>query len=47
MPVLGNVLIEVGGPDSIRLAAADLNLAVTGRAQAKVAKGGSIAVGCA
>jgi DNA polymerase-3 subunit beta len=45
MPVLGNVLIEVDGPDSIRLAATDLNLAVTGRVQAEVAKGGSIAVG--
>ena len=45
MPVLGNVLIEVDGPDSLRLAATDLNLAVSGRIQAEVQKGGSVAVG--
>jgi DNA polymerase-3 subunit beta len=45
MPVLGNVLIEVDGTDSIRLAATDLNLAVSGRITAEVQKGGSIAVG--
>ena len=45
MPVLGNVLIEVDGPDSLRLAATDLNLAVSGRIPAEVQKGGSIAVG--
>jgi len=45
MPVLGNVLIDVDGPDTVKLAATDLNLAVTGRIGAEVAKGGSIAVG--
>ena len=45
MPVLGNVLLEVDGTDSIRLAATDLNLAVSGRIGAEVQKGGSIAVG--
>jgi len=45
MPVLGNVLLEVVGPDSLRLAATDLNLAVTGKLPAEVQKGGSIAVG--
>ncbi|HVU02084.1 MAG TPA: DNA polymerase III subunit beta [Polyangiaceae bacterium] len=45
MPVLGNVLLEVDGTDSVRLAATDLNLAVSGRIQAEVQKGGSIAVG--
>ncbi len=45
MPVLGNVLIEVDGTDSIRLAATDLNLAVSGRIPAEVQKGGSIAIG--
>lgn len=45
MPVLGNVLIEVEGPDTIRLAATDLSLAVSGRVPAEIKKGGSIAVG--
>lgn len=45
MPVLGNVLIEVSGTDTIRLAATDLSLAVSGRVPAEVKKGGSIAVG--
>src|SRR5436190_19357942 len=45
MPVLGNVLLEVTGPDTMRLAATDLNLAVSGRIAAEVQKGGSIAVG--
>jgi len=45
MPVLGNVLLEVAGPDTLRLAATDLNLAVSGRIGAEVQKGGSIAVG--
>ncbi|HEX4478074.1 MAG TPA: DNA polymerase III subunit beta [Polyangiaceae bacterium] len=45
MPVLGNVLLEVDGTDSLRLAATDLNLAVSGRIAAEVQKGGSIAVG--
>jgi DNA polymerase III subunit beta len=45
MPVLGNVLIEVQGPDSIRLAATDLYLSVSGTIPASVEQGGSIAVG--
>jgi DNA polymerase-3 subunit beta len=45
MPVLGNVLLDVNGPGSLRLAATDLNLSVTGQIQAEVQKGGSIAVG--
>ncbi len=45
MPVLGNVLLDVSGPGSLRLAATDLNLAVTGQINAEVQKGGSIAVG--
>lgn len=45
MPVLGNVLLEVSGPDALRLAATDLYLAVSGTIKAKVDKGGSIAVG--
>ena len=45
MPVLGNVLLEVDGPDRVRLAATDLYLAVSGHISAQVEKGGSIAVG--
>jgi DNA polymerase-3 subunit beta len=45
MPVLGNVLLEVDGPDKLRLAATDLYLAVSGHIPAQVDKGGSIAVG--
>jgi DNA polymerase III subunit beta len=45
MPVLGNVLIEVAGPDELRLAATDLYLAVSGSIKARVDKGGAIALG--
>ena len=45
MPVLGNVLLEVEGPDRIRLAATDLYLGISGTVGGKVDKGGSIAVG--
>ena len=45
MPVLGNVLLEVSGPDQLRLAATDLYLAVSGTIKARVDKGGSIALG--
>src|SRR5664279_2338268 len=45
MPVLGNVLVEVVGPNQLRLAATDLFLAVSGVIPAQVDKGGSIAVG--
>jgi DNA polymerase III subunit beta len=45
MPVLGNVLLEVGGPNELRLAATDLILAVRGKLNARVEQGGSVAVG--
>lgn len=45
MPVLGNVLLEVTGPDSLRLAATDLYLAISATVPARVEKGGSVAVG--
>src|SRR5262245_10252407 len=45
MPVLGNVLLEVTGPDQLRLAATDLYLAVSGNIKARVDKGGAVAVG--
>jgi DNA polymerase-3 subunit beta len=45
MPVLGNVLLEVGGPNELKLAATDLILAVRGRVSARVEQGGSVAVG--
>jgi DNA polymerase-3 subunit beta len=45
MPVLGNVLLEVEGPDRVRLAATDLYLAISGMVGGRVEKGGSIAVG--
>ena len=45
MPVLGNVLIEVEGPDKVRLAATDLYLSISGTVNAKVDRGGAVAVG--
>lgn len=45
MPVLGNVLLDVDGPTQLRLSAMDLFLSITGRVQAQVERGGSIAVG--
>jgi len=45
MPVLGNVLLEVVGPDQLRLAATDLHVAVSGKIPAKVESGGTIAIG--
>ena len=45
MPVLGNVLLEVGGPNELRLSATDLILAVRGKVPARVEQGGSVAVG--
>jgi DNA polymerase-3 subunit beta len=45
MPVLGNVLLDVGGPNELRLAATDLILAVRGKVNARVEQGGSVAVG--
>lgn len=45
MPVLGNVLLEVQGPDRLRVAATDLYVAISGSIPAEVEKGGSIALG--
>jgi DNA polymerase-3 subunit beta len=42
--VLSNVLLAVDGPDSLRLAATDLYLSLSGRIPAQVTKGGSVAV---
>src|SRR5882762_10963227 len=44
MPVLSNVLLAVDGPNSLRLAATDLYLAIAGRVTAEITKGGSVAV---
>jgi DNA polymerase III subunit beta len=44
MPVLANVLISVDGPNSVRIAATDLYLAVSGNIAAEVRQGGSTAV---
>jgi DNA polymerase-3 subunit beta len=44
MPVLSNVLLAVDGPGTLRLAATDLYLAISGKIPAEVNKGGSIAV---
>src|ERR1700744_2807158 len=41
MPVLSNVLIAVDGPNALRLAAADLYLAIPGKMPEDVNKGGS------
>ena len=45
MPVLGNVLLETNGNDTLRLAATDLYLAVSGTVSAQVEQTGSIAIG--
>ena len=45
MPVLGNVLLETSGNDTLRLAATDLYLAVSGTVSAQVEQAGSIAIG--
>lgn len=45
MPVLGNVLLESHGKDSLRLAATDLTLAVSGTVSARVDRPGSVAIG--
>src|SRR5580700_9074218 len=44
MPVLSNVLLAVDGPSALRVAATDLYLALIGRIQVDVSKGGSVAV---
>jgi len=44
MPVLSNVLLAVDGPDSLRLAATDLYLSLSGKVAAQITKGGSVAV---
>lgn len=45
MPILGNVLLEVSGPDRLKLAATDVVVAIRASIPAEVEKGGSIAVG--
>ena len=44
MPVLSNVLLAVEGPNSLRIAATDLYLALFGKISAEVHKPGSVAV---
>src|SRR5271154_5787805 len=44
MPVLSNVLLAVDGPSMLRVAATDLYLALVGRINVDVTKGGSVAV---
>jgi len=44
MPVLSNVLLAVDGPGALRLAATDLYLAISGRVNAEISKGGTVAV---
>src|SRR5215468_11551224 len=44
MPVLSNVLLAVEGPNTLRVAATDLYLALFGKVSADVSKGGSVAV---
>jgi DNA polymerase-3 subunit beta len=44
MPVLSNVLLTVDGPSTLRIAATDLYLALSGRVAVDVSKGGSVAV---
>jgi DNA polymerase-3 subunit beta len=45
MPVLGNVLLEVGSPNQLKLSATDLIVAVRGSVNARVEQGGTVAVG--
>ena len=45
MPILSNILISTDGPSTLRFAATDLYLAVSATAEAKVTKGGTVAVG--
>jgi DNA polymerase-3 subunit beta len=44
MPILSNILISTDGPGLIRFAATDLYLAISASAEAKVSKGGTVAV---
>jgi DNA polymerase-3 subunit beta len=44
MPVLSNVLLAIDGPSTLRIAATDLYLALVGRLNVEVSKGGSVAV---
>jgi DNA polymerase-3 subunit beta len=44
MPMLSNVLLTVDGPNALRMAATDLYLAIAGKMNAEVKKGGSVAV---
>jgi DNA polymerase-3 subunit beta len=45
MPILSNVLLSTDGPSTLRFAATDLYLAVSTAAEAKVGRGGTVAVG--
>ena len=44
MPALSNVLLAVEGPNTLRVAATDLYLSISGRVAADVKRGGSVAV---
>jgi len=44
MPILSNILISTDGPGVLRFAATDLYLAISATAEAKVSKGGTVAV---
>jgi DNA polymerase-3 subunit beta len=44
MPALSNVLLAVDGPNTLRVAATDMYLALVGRIPVDVVKGGSVAV---
>ena len=44
MPALSNVLLAVEGPNTLRVAATDLYLSISGRVPADIKRGGSVAV---
>ena len=44
MPVLSNVLLTVDGPNELKLSATDLYLSMSGKVNAEIKKGGSVAV---
>ena len=44
MPILSNILISTDGPGLLRFAATDLYLAISATAEAKVSRGGTVAV---
>jgi DNA polymerase-3 subunit beta len=45
MPILSNILLSTDGPSTLRFAATDLYLAVSTLAEARVGRGGTVAVG--